>query len=153
MKIFLIFWFACKALTFPIIEDRIIFPDEYKKLSSDSVDEFKTNQLYLLNDSNILASDNMTLEFLFDEKGFKSLEDGEHFQGDMMLLEEQLNTLNDTSDMSGRTGIIGDKYRWPKNNGGKVIVPYEISDQFGEFVAHFKIHIIDILKNSEFVTV
>ncbi|KAL7024350.1 hypothetical protein ACKWTF_013004 [Chironomus riparius] len=95
------------------------------------LDDFKANQMNLVNDSNILMSDNMTIEFLIDPDGFKNFEDGEYFQGDMVMLDEQLNILNDSTDMTYRTGIIGEKYRWPKNSDGKVIVPYEISDHFG----------------------
>jgi hypothetical protein len=134
MKYFLILTLACQVLSFPIGDDRIIFPDEYKRRKNEAAEVFKATQLNLLNDPNILKSDNMTLKFLLDEEASGNLEEGKHFQGDMVLLEEQLNTLNDTSDMSYRTGRLDERYRWPKNAAGNVIVPFEISSDFGKFV-------------------
>ena len=114
MKYFLILTFAFKVLSFPIPDERIIFPDELKELNEIFLDDFRANQMSLLNDPNILQSDNMTLEFLIDQEGFKNFEDGEYFQGDMVMLDEQLSTINDTSDMSHRTGIISEKIAMAK---------------------------------------
>jgi hypothetical protein len=72
------------------------------------------------------------------------LEYGNYFQGDMMLTDEQREYFlsNDTEineeeekeggDWSQRTGLKDEKYRWPKNDEGQVIVPY-IIDEESEF--------------------
>ncbi|CAG9807142.1 unnamed protein product [Chironomus riparius] len=146
MKYFLVFIFINKVLLFPIINERIVYPDEFKELQSV---ESTGYQMSLLNDPNILQSDNMTAEFLIYQDGFKNLEDGEYFQGDMVMNEEQLNTINDTSDLSLRTGIINERFRWPKDVHGDVIVPFKISSDFDWIDrARIKLAMYDIEKYS-----
>jgi hypothetical protein len=54
---------------------------------------------------------------------------GKYYQGDLKLSQEQQRFLHQVADV-GRTGILGDRYRWPKKHG-KVVVPYEIDDNAG----------------------
>lgn len=68
----------------------------------------------------------------FDEGPAMSIpeEQGDAFQGDMILTEEQRQEMFDTSIVESRTGLLADKYRWPKNSNGKPIVPYVIDNRF-----------------------
>lgn len=67
------------------------------------------------------------------------LENGKFFQGDIVLLEDQLEYLlgngSDDSSTPTRTGWINEYYRWPKDASGNVILTYEISPKatFSEF--------------------
>jgi hypothetical protein len=60
-------------------------------------------------------------------------EEGEYFQGDIILTEDQRKYLfdeeseDDESDsalVSNRTGVKDLRFRWPKDSKGQVIVPY-----------------------------
>lgn len=59
------------------------------------------------------------------------LEHGTLFQGDIHLLDDQKEILmrnyTDSGPLSTRTGIISEDYRWPKNNYGYVVVPFEFA--------------------------
>lgn len=59
------------------------------------------------------------------------LENGKFYQGDIVLLDDQLEYLlgNGTDDSSTptRTGWINEYYRWPKDASGFVIFSYEVS--------------------------
>jgi hypothetical protein len=61
-----------------------------------------------------------------DEIAEQSLENGDHFEGDMVLTPEQTEYLNDT--VSSRTGRLSEFYRWPKDSNGHVKVPYTVSE-------------------------
>lgn len=61
-----------------------------------------------------------------DEEFLALLGNIETYQGDIILTKKQEQDVK----TSLRTGIIEESYRWPKNNVGKVIVPYEISPDY-----------------------
>lgn len=59
-------------------------------------------------------------------------EHGSFFQGDIVLVQDQKDyLLSNNSNTPTRTGWIDESYRWPKDNDGYVILPYEISKQAG----------------------
>lgn len=58
----------------------------------------------------------------------KGEEIGGNFQGDMILSKEQFRNLN----YSPRNGIRDSRFRWPKNDKGKVIVPYIFNGDHGK---------------------
>jgi len=134
--IFIQLIFVSKIESFPIDNDQIIFRD------GDEVAEVENkrnnvhlNQLRLLEDLNLLKSDNLTTEFLFDEEAQQKLENGQFYQGDIVLMEDQLETLKapeDDSQFGSRTGILSEYYRWPKNRYGTVIVPFVISKEYSK---------------------
>lgn len=75
----------------------------------------------------------------FDESNIKSEFNENFFQGDLKLTNEQeniLNTPDDDDDSGFRTGLVNEKYRWKKNEEGKVVVPYKINEDadFGLFI-------------------
>jgi hypothetical protein len=65
---------------------------------------------------------------------------GNHFEGDIVLTQDQKDSIN---GKGGRTGLLSSYWRWPINTAGQVIVPYVIraSDAFCEF--SFKVEIIE----------
>lgn len=73
-----------------------------------------------------------TIVSRFDEGPEFSIpeEQGDAFQGDMILTEEQRKEMFDTSIIESRTGLLADKYRWPKNSNGNPIVPYVVDNRF-----------------------
>jgi hypothetical protein len=120
--------------SFPIDNDQIIFRDgdEVAKVEN----KRKNPQLNLIDDVNILKSDNLTSEFLFDEEAQQKLENGQFYQGDIVLMEDQLEILkapDDVSQIGTRTGILSEYYRWPKNRYGKVVVPFVLSNQYSKY--------------------
>lgn len=144
MKFCLLLVIVYKITAFPVINDRFVFPDELETIQNNEISP-NTNDLEnrfnddagdleldfssLLNDSNILKSDNDTSEFLYDDQTSGKPQYGDLFQGDIELMPEQVKLLNSTEeiDLSDRTGLISTIYRWPKNRIGKVLVPYIIS--------------------------
>jgi len=127
-----------KFLGHPIIDDRIIFPDELEldeKL--ENVGDLKTDQISLFNDPNILKLENTTDEFLVDDNLSSEFEYGDYFQGDIILDEDQMELLKSKADYEEfgiRTGRIWERYRWPKNNYGNVIVPYVIAKHYSRYM-------------------
>ena len=128
--------FISKTASFPIDNDRIIFRDGDEDAEvDDKRKNSNLNQLHLLDDINLLKSDNLTTEFLFDEEAQQKLENGQFYQGDIVLLEDQLDLLKapeDDSEFGTRTGILSEYYRWPKNGFGKVMVPYMLSNKYSK---------------------
>lgn len=59
-------------------------------------------------------------------------EQGDAFQGDMILTADQRQRMLDTSIVESRTGRLSEEYRWPKNKGGYTIVPYVIDKAISE---------------------
>lgn len=59
-----------------------------------------------------------------DEVDYREME---KYQGDMILTDEQNNGFKML-----RIGLKDESYRWPKNEKGKVIVPYLISEEYCE---------------------
>jgi len=145
MKFCLLLVFVFKIAAFPAINDRFVFPDELETIKNNEIDlntdnlenrfnddagDLELDFSSLLNDSNILKSDNDTSEFLYDDQTSEKPQYGDLFQGDIELMPEQVKLLNSTGeeiDLSDRTGLISTIYRWPKNRIGKVLVPYVIS--------------------------
>ena len=140
MKLFLYFLlsFVTKIFSFPLPDDRIIFrDDDYDGRVDDSVDDIRFDQTRLLSDSNLLKSDNLTREFLYDERAQQKFENGQFFQGDIILQQEQIDILkypDDDDPFGTRTGVLSENYRWPKNKNGKVIVPYEFSSDYSKYL-------------------
>lgn len=54
--------------------------------------------------------------------GRSESEFGNKFQGDIDLTPEQEAMMNGTR--GGRTGLLNNFYRWPKNQNGYVVLPY-----------------------------
>ncbi|KAL7014941.1 hypothetical protein ACKWTF_016208 [Chironomus riparius] len=99
IKLLILFLFLSKSASFPIDNDRIIFRD------GDEVAEVENrrnnaniNQLRLLDDTNLLKSDTLTAEFLFDEEAQQKLEIGQFYQGDIVLMEDQVELLSAPED-------------------------------------------------------
>jgi hypothetical protein len=118
----------------PIPADNFYFPDEI----DDSVDDLRNlNQLRFLSDSNILRSDNASENFIKDEAAHGQ-ENGFFYQGDILLIQDQEDylkqILSENDKFPSRTGVISESYRWPRSSqrGDKVIVPFEISDDYCE---------------------
>lgn len=69
-----------------------------------------------------------------EDKIEKDFEEGPYFQGDIVLTQDQaaafFNGSYNAKDIF--TGILGKKYRWPKNLAGKVVVPYKISKSYSK---------------------
>lgn len=71
--------------------------------------------------------------------GLQSELDINLFQGDIKLSQYQENFLNQPAeeeengnDLAGfRTGLLADRYRWKKNEQGKIVVPYKIREDAG----------------------
>ena len=123
----------------PIDYDQIIFPDDnrFDKIIR-KIEELKFDRTSLLDDPNLLKSENTTEEFLIDKEADSKFEHGNHFQGDIVLLDDQKQFLNSSAsgksgDIGARTGLIWEGYRWPKNTNGRATIPYEISNVFGKY--------------------
>lgn len=141
MKIFVAFLisFLHTIVALPLDYDQIVFPDGNK------IDELvkkskmtKFDSRSLLDDPNILKSKNTTEKFFFDKKADSKLEYGSHFQGDIVLQHDQKQFFNKSSEnakiqIGTRTGLIWEGYRWPKNEIGRVVLPYIISNDFCEY--------------------
>jgi hypothetical protein len=88
-------------------------------------------QSYLsLNDEKQILPSNDAVRLVPDDNEIvqKESENGEFFQGDIVLLPEQKEYL--TASKSGvptRTGWLDEYYRWPKDNDGYVILPYTLA--------------------------
>lgn len=137
LLIYFLLFFVTKISSFPVPDDRIIFRDDDDVRVDDSVDDIRFDQLRLLTDSNLLKSDNSTKEFLYDERAEQKLENGVFYQGDIILQQDQIDVLkypDDDDPFGTRTGLISENYRWPKNQKGKVIVPYELSSDYSEYI-------------------
>lgn len=85
-------------------------------------------------DDQILKKDDtvLTSRFSEDEEFYQDLENGNMYQGDIILLPEQRDLVKNTprsdadDDIPTRTGLISEEYRWPKDAQGNVQMPYEI---------------------------
>ncbi|XP_070493984.1 low choriolytic enzyme-like [Chironomus tepperi] len=147
MKLYFLLFIVSKITSLPVPDDRIVFRDDDDYLVDDSADDIRLDQYErLLTDSNLLKSDNTTKEFLYDEKvPATRLENGQFYQGDIILVQEQLDILkypDDDDDPFGtRTGVISENYRWPKNKEGKVIVPYKIEEGTYNFVDRIRMYL------------
>lgn len=111
---FLIVLILLKSIAAKPVNDTIVFLDEDDK---DNENQIITS---IDADGEIFESD---------------FENGELFQGDIILLREQEEFLltNTTSEsVSTRTGLLDQDYRWSKNYHGHVIIPYTTSD-YSEF--------------------
>lgn len=60
-------------------------------------------------------------------------EQGAFFQGDIELDDDQheilFSPVTEEDKLQSRTGLLGEQYRWPKNNRGLVYIPYLISTE------------------------
>lgn len=54
-----------------------------------------------------------------------NLEEGDHFQGDVIISERQLKYMRSSKKLS-KTGLIDSRYRWMKISSGQVKIPYYI---------------------------
>jgi hypothetical protein len=130
-KIVLIFFIILPIIcAFP--DDRIVFRDDDDEID-DSANDLKYDNARLLSDKNILKSDNNS--FIADTQALRDLENGNFFQGDIVLQPDQQEILEmvlKDEDFPTRTGIISEEYRWPKNRNGKVVIPFEISEDYCE---------------------
>lgn len=51
-------------------------------------------------------------------------EDGEYFQGDIRLSDEQLAMMRDGKSVNSKTGWTYEPYHWVKNAQGHVVIPF-----------------------------
>lgn len=132
MKHFLVLLIVCGI---SLISSRVIYPDEFEIIQIDNrVDNTNSEQISLVNNPNILRSKNATeSQESQQQKRFKNPENGNFYQGDIVLLDEELRRLNDSNGSSARTGLTNIHKRWPKNLYGKVVVPFTMSDKFCKF--------------------
>lgn len=139
MRIFVIFVISTHFVAgLPIDYDQIIFPDDKRlNIIAGKTEALKFDKTSLIDDPNLLKSENTTEEFFNAKEADSKFEHGNHFQGDIVLLEEQRKFLNSSEiakdDLGARTGLIWEGYRWPKNKYGRVVVPYEISNVFCKY--------------------
>ncbi|KAG5668438.1 hypothetical protein PVAND_016378 [Polypedilum vanderplanki] len=93
-------------------------------LDVDDDDDFKEPDVDKLVASGKLLMPNHVVK----EKGGRknSAEYGKFYQGDMMLTKSQKKFVvaKDGISLPSRTGIIDDRFRWNKDNKGKVKIPY-----------------------------
>ncbi|XP_070493990.1 high choriolytic enzyme 1-like [Chironomus tepperi] len=144
-KILTIFLVAILSLAagLPAYKDVIIYPD-HDKIEEEfitDIEALKADRRNLIGDPNLLTAENSTAEYLIDSDANKALENGNFYQGDIIMEQEQMEWINsmkakdgepqsDEDDFLGtRTGLIWEGYRWPKNSLGSVIVPYVIDDR------------------------
>jgi hypothetical protein len=101
---------------------------------NDNPNDIQIDHYSLLTEPNskILRSDNQTREEIIQEQNQQNLENGEHFEGDIVLLPEQQELLNSNDDSPMETGLSWEQYRWPRARNGKPTVPYEISSVYCE---------------------
>ena len=52
-----------------------------------------------------------------------NLEEGNHFQGDVVMSEQQLNYMRSLKKLP-KSGLLNSRYRWIKNSLGQVKIPY-----------------------------
>lgn len=131
LKLFVIFSiFIAFSSSRPTIDGGFVFQEDDESLAN--VD--------------VLPPANASQAFMFHRDASRKLENGEHFQGDMILTEaqqrfydgideeEEENAEGDADGLFTRTGVLNTKYRWPKRDG-KVLVPYKINSdaKFCEF--------------------
>jgi hypothetical protein len=113
------------------------------KVNSKPIDEeiyFKHNNEpinYLdLNDENQILPHSESSRLILDNSEIvkTELENGKFFQGDIVLQQKQKEAIDKNSSVESRTGWLDEYYRWPKDEKGFVIMPYELSSksQFSE---------------------
>jgi hypothetical protein len=76
----------------------------------------------------VMIEDEIGSRFVFPDDVPKEIEKNDLYQGDIILTEEQRSALHD--ETGTRTGIRGERYRWPKYRDGLVRVPYLIDNTF-----------------------
>ncbi|XP_070507032.1 hatching enzyme 1.2-like [Chironomus tepperi] len=132
MKYFIILCIISEISSIPISDSRIVYPDEFNSIQVDNrIDGTDSDQISLLDNPNIIKSVNATnTSTTQHQQKDKNPENGKFFQGDIVLLDEQLDSVNDTSGSAARTGLSNIFRRWPKNAYGKVVVPFTISNDF-----------------------
>ncbi|XP_070493995.1 hatching enzyme 1.2-like [Chironomus tepperi] len=96
----------------------------------DNADDLKGKIHNLVLSDQLVESANKTEEFLVDDFVKQGLENGEYFQGDMIIAKNQEKfffgneTEVDENGLPSRTGIIDTNYRWRMRNG-LVVIPYK----------------------------
>lgn len=73
-----------------------------------------------------LSSSNLIKDLSENDISYEEI--GGNFQGDMILSDRQIRNLG----FNPRNGLVHNRFRWPKNAAGKVIVPYAFRNK-GEF--------------------
>jgi len=124
----------------PINNDRIIYPDELDlDKIADEIGNLKIDQKSLFDDLNLLRFESITEEE--EEEQDAKLEYGNHFQGDIILEEDQMELLKtvpkdgeDDEEFGKRTGLLWQGYRWTKDADGDVIMPYVIANHYSKFM-------------------
>lgn len=121
---------------FPAPRDEIIFRD-------DDDDDDSVNVLKIEDDNELLPSTQAKSIGSGRESVDPKLMNGEYFQGDIKLNEEQMKTVLSNNSVPSRTGIIDEFYRWPKSERGFVLVPYYLHKEsdfskllFEKFLQH-----------------
>lgn len=110
------------------LSEIIVFPNDNRYGNKSQ------SYLNLNHENEILPFYDAPKTFSFAERFVQQeLENGEHFQGDIMLMQDQQDNF-----ASGRlrmpkplnTGLLGQSFRWPKDIKGYVIVPYHFQPHF-----------------------
>lgn len=105
--------------------DQIIFRDE---------DDTDDPPFTLEEENEVFIPAKTRLDGEENEVVAQRLEHGKFFQGDIKLVQDQMEYLlaNDSdSSVPTRTGWIDEFYRWPKDDRGNVIMPYVIATDSG----------------------
>ena len=119
-SLFSLFLFALKLNAKPF-DDKIVFKDADEPQSYISLIE--ESQILPFDESSRLIQDD-------NEMVQQELEQGQFFQGDIVLQPEQKEFLKaNLSDVKvpTRTGWLDEYYRWPKDINGFVVLPYDLS--------------------------
>ena len=95
MNCFSILVIIClSASGLPINDDRIVFPDELEiDQIVEKLEDLKVDQRSLFDDQNLLKFENTTEEFFIDDDEDIKLENGKHYQGDIILEKDQMEFL------------------------------------------------------------
>lgn len=115
------------AAALPAPRDEIFFRDE-------DDDDYGGNVLKIEDDNELLPSTQAKSIGSERETVDMKLMNGEYFQGDIKLNDDQKNIVNSNDTLPSRTGVIDEFYRWPKSDRGFVLVPYYLhkESQFSE---------------------
>lgn len=123
LKIFTLLCLISLAFAVPINDDRIVFQD-------DDLSEFQ-NKIFKSDNKDNYRRDSSA-------KIVKELENGQFYQGDIILHGDQKDLVNshknfteNPDNIPSRTGLINEQYRWPKNYEGFAVIPYEIDPASG----------------------
>lgn len=115
--ILIVLFIVAFAAALPAPRDEIFFRDE-------DDDDFGVNALKIEDDNELLPTTQAKSIGSERESVDVKLMNGEYFQGDIKLNDDQKSIVNSNDTLPSRTGVIDEFYRWPKSDRGFVLVPY-----------------------------